>query len=208
MTDSSVTTESHTQERILEAAKLVFAEKGYHAARVSDIVEQAGVAQGTFYLYFKSKQAIFTSLVDTFFSQLLEEALSAAPIEAVTSPEQMLQQVHNVWRIILRHFRDDRSLAYLILREARCIGPEFEERIQAYYQQAVGWLADYASKGAKLGLVRPLDPQLAAWAVLGMFERTVYQLVVLEGRDDIELMADQLLELELRGLMADGAKGG
>ncbi len=52
-----------TRERLLQSAKHIFSEKGYWGTRVSDIVKEAGVSQGTFYLYFKSKDEIFKELV-------------------------------------------------------------------------------------------------------------------------------------------------
>lgn len=74
LTDMSVT--ASVRDRLLTAAVEVFAAKGYTATRVSDIVGQAGVAQGTFYLYFRSKQAIFEELLDTCFSRASARAAS------------------------------------------------------------------------------------------------------------------------------------
>ena len=52
-----------TRQRILDAAETVFGERGYEAASIVDITRAAGVAQGTFYLYFNSKKAVFAELV-------------------------------------------------------------------------------------------------------------------------------------------------
>jgi AcrR family transcriptional regulator len=54
----------------MEAGIAVFAEKGYQRTKVSDVARRAGVAQGTFYLYFDSKKSLFLSLLDEFFLRL------------------------------------------------------------------------------------------------------------------------------------------
>ena len=63
------------RQRLLTAAAEVFFEEGYSAARVSDVVARAEVAQGTFYLYFKSKEAVFVALDEMFFAELLAVTL-------------------------------------------------------------------------------------------------------------------------------------
>src|SRR5579862_7413974 len=71
-----------TRRRLLDAAEDVFAELGYHDASIVRIVERAGVAQGTFYIYFRSKQEIFEELVADLNARL-REAMSAAAAEGV-----------------------------------------------------------------------------------------------------------------------------
>ncbi|WP_180994367.1 TetR/AcrR family transcriptional regulator [Bacillus sp. Marseille-P3661] len=61
----------NTEELLVESALLIFSEKGYHSTRISDIVKNAGVSQGTYYLYFKNKEDIFIKLVDQFLDRIL-----------------------------------------------------------------------------------------------------------------------------------------
>ena len=67
-----------TRQRVLEAAEQVFGVKGYHGASVTEITRAAGVAQGTFYLYFRGKKEIFLDLVDTLSSRLVAVSREAA----------------------------------------------------------------------------------------------------------------------------------
>lgn len=60
-----------TREKLLQSAKELFSKKGYYETKVSDIVEKAGVAQGTFYLYFKSKEEILLNLIKTLHEDLI-----------------------------------------------------------------------------------------------------------------------------------------
>ena len=77
MTNSAAPTSNDTRERILEAAVKVFATKGYHDAKVDDIVSESNTSKGSFYFYFPSKQDIFLALSDTF-TDLLESKLTQA----------------------------------------------------------------------------------------------------------------------------------
>lgn len=196
-------TESHdpTRARLIDAAKRVFASKGYQATRVSDVVEAAGVAQGTFYLYFASKEEAFRQLVDEFHATVLEPALRVTPSAEQSDPGEAIDAIRNVWLTALYGFRDDRPLARIILREARGMNPDVSDTIQAYYARTVDALVECVRTSSLKHMVRDVDLELVGWAVVGMFERVAYQKIVLEGRDDVEYIADQLFKLELHGLL-------
>jgi AcrR family transcriptional regulator len=200
--DMSVT--SSARDRLLTAATEVFASKGYTATRVSDIVGQAGVAQGTFYLYFKSKQAIFEHLIDTSCSSLLADTLGTYSLREVSHPEEVIEQARVLWLTILQRCRQERALVSLMLREAGAAGPEVVARIQAHYQRCIDGLATYIQIAIERQIYRPVDPQLAGWAIFGMLERAVHYAVLVNEQADLNQLADDLVRLELGGLLADG----
>lgn len=70
-----------TREKLLQSAKELFSKKGYYETKVSDIVEKSGVAQGTFYIYFKSKEEIFLELVKSLHLDLMERLEKYIKIE-------------------------------------------------------------------------------------------------------------------------------
>ncbi|MFN4307770.1 TetR/AcrR family transcriptional regulator [Sulfurihydrogenibium azorense] len=70
-----------TREKLLQSAKELFSKKGYYETKVSDIVEKSGVAQGTFYIYFKSKEEIFLELVKSLHQDLMERLEKYIKIE-------------------------------------------------------------------------------------------------------------------------------
>lgn len=204
MTDMSVTISSPLRDRLLAAATKVFAAKGYLATRVSDIVGEAGVAQGTFYLYFKSKRAIFEHLIDSFFSRLLAETLGTYSSRAVSRPEEVIARSRVVWRTVLQRCRQERALVILALQETGAAGPEVLARLQANYQRVIDGEAAAIEAGIARGLFRPVHPQLAAWAIVGMLERAVHYAVLVEEQADVDQLAEDLVRLELGGLLVDG----
>ncbi len=181
----------------------MFASKGYNATRVSDIVRQAGVAQGTFYLYFKSKQAIFEHLLDTFFSRLLADTLGTYSPREVSRPEEAIAQARALWLTLLQRCRQERALVSLALRETGAADPELAARLQANYQRVIDGLAAYIEIAIARGLYRPVHPQLAGWAIVGMLERAVYYAVFVEDQADLDQLAGDLVRLELGGLLVD-----
>lgn len=201
-TDMSVTLP--VRDRLLTAATEVIASKGYSATRVSDIVQQAGVAQGTFYLYFKSKQAILEHLLDTFCSQLLDDTLGTYRLGEGSRLEDLIAQARQLWRTVLQRCRQERALMQLALREPGAAGPEVVARLQAHYQRVIDGFATYIEAAIAHGLCRPVDPRLAAWAIFGMLERAVHYAVLIEEQADLDQVADDLVRIELGGLLVDG----
>lgn len=190
-----------TRERLVLAAAEVFAASGYHASRVSDIVTRAGVAQGTFYLYFPSKEAVFVELTDRFFTRTLAETLgSHDPQEAATAAD-VAAQVRAMWRILVVRCREQPAAAMAVLRDAPALGPEIRDRVRGYYQRMVDGLAAYITAAAGRGLVRPVDPRLAGWLVTGLIERAVHYALVIDPGADAGWLADQFMTIEGGGLL-------
>lgn len=189
--------------RLLEAAAGVFGEQGFTAARVSDIVARAGVAQGTFYLYFKNKKAIFLELVDSFFDRLLTETIGRFPVEAVTGPEDAVRQIRTIWRIVLSDCRAQRDLVALVLHEAGALGPAYRDHVARHYQRTAEAMAAYVREAAGRGILRATAPELTAWVVIGMVERAIHYAVFVAPEADLDALAADLTRIELGGLLAD-----
>ena len=94
-------TEAERREQILTAARKVFREKGYDATTVADIVAEAGVAQGTFYLYFPSKKDAVISLAVRVLDELARLIPSALQVAFVFGQEENAAQVQQIMAKIL-----------------------------------------------------------------------------------------------------------
>ena len=217
MTDMSVTSlgdvraasaEQPVKVRLLEAAVRVFGEQGFSAARVSDIVARAGVAQGTFYLYFRNKKAIFLELVDGFFDRLLTETIGRFPAAAVTGPEDAVRQIRAIWQIVLADCRAQRGLVALVLHEAGALDPACRDHMARHYQRTAEAMAAYVREAAGRGILRATAPELTAWAVIGMVERAIHYAVFVAPEADLDALATDLTRIELGGLLAAPASLG
>ncbi len=201
LTDMTVIEQAPIRHRLLEAATSIFAHKGYHATRVSDIVKEVGVAQGTFYLYFANKEAIFTELVHIFFARLLQDTLGAYQPASTHDAEEITRIIRSIWRVLLRRFQQERPMVLIILREAGAVGPAFAAEIQTMYEQVISGLTFYAQQWMMVGQIRSLNVQLVGWVVLGIAERAAYFVASSQEALDLDQLADELTQLELHGLL-------
>ena len=157
-----------TRTRILEAAVKVFATKGYHDAKVDDIVSEAQTSKGAFYFYFPSKQDIFIALSDTF-ADLLESKLS----EAMQSEDHGLQQMDAALRVSLGLFSQYRGLAKIALVQAVGLGAVFEERRRTINDRLTRLVQTRLEVAAAEGSIPPLKADLAARAWVGALNEIV-----------------------------------
>ncbi|HVY47420.1 MAG TPA: helix-turn-helix domain-containing protein, partial [Minicystis sp.] len=100
------------RQELLRAARDVFATKGFHAAKVDDIVAAANVAKGTFYLYFRDKRSVFSELVDMFFLRL-----GGAILKVDVRGDVKAQIQHNI-RAIVAVLLDDPALTHILMSYA------------------------------------------------------------------------------------------
>ena len=157
-----------TRNRILEAAVKVFATKGYHDAKVDDIVGEAQTSKGAFYFYFPSKQDIFIALSDTF-AALLESKLS----EAMQSESHGLQQMDAALQTSLGLFSQYRGLAKIALVQAVGLGAVFEERRRAINDRLTRLVQTRLEVAVAEGSIPPLKTDLAARAWVGSLNEIV-----------------------------------
>jgi TetR/AcrR family fatty acid metabolism transcriptional regulator len=186
------------RDRILEAAVKVFARKGYFAARVADIAGQAGVADGTIYLYFRSKEDILVSLFDEIMAEHIERGREElAAVEGAEARLLVIAQHH------LRLLGGNRDLAVVFQVELRQ-STKFMERFTA------GWLHDYLAvisevieEGQNDGTLRPdLPRKLATKAFFGALDEMVTSWILSPKDYDLVSQAAPVVDLFLRGAAA------
>src|SRR5687767_2869617 len=106
--------------QILLRARDVFARHGYHAAKIDDIVAAAGVARGTFYLYFQDKRSIFEELVDQLFARISGAIHALEPTDETRTIESQIRD--NIGRV-LTVLLNDRPMAKILLADVVGVDP-------------------------------------------------------------------------------------
>ncbi|HPQ80371.1 MAG TPA: TetR/AcrR family transcriptional regulator [bacterium] len=182
---------------ISEAAAACFADRGYHATQVSDIIAKAGVARGTFYLYFKSKHDIFDTILDEFISTL-QDQIRIVDLSSETSPAKQVRG--NVQRVIDLMFSRP-EIGRILFNEAVGLDPEIDDRLKDFYGSILGMIERSISKGMGLGIVRRVDPRVAACIILGGFREILVQVAIFKTSSvDRKIIVDSLIDVLLGGL--------
>lgn len=160
-TAPATTRGERTKARLLEAAEVVFARLGYTEASIVRITEEAGVGQGTFYLYFDSKLAIFEELVED-----LNRRVRHAMTEAAAAESTRLDAERAGFRAFFE-FTAAHPALYRVVREAEFVSPR---TLRLHYSRIVeGYIAGLSDAQAA-GEVGDVDPAVAAWALMGIGE--------------------------------------
>ncbi|MFQ5854195.1 MAG: TetR/AcrR family transcriptional regulator [Anaerolineae bacterium] len=183
-----------TRRRILEAAIEVFAGKGYHEARVDEIVEVSKTSKGAVYSYFPSKEQVFLALVDEF-ARLLEEQFE----EAMAREESELRRVDAALRTCLDTFGRYRKLAKIFLVQAAGLGTAFEEKRLEIHDRFASLIKSHLDQAVADGDIPPLDTQVAAHAWMGAIYEVVIRWVY-TGRPKPEQALPTLRTMLLRSI--------
>jgi AcrR family transcriptional regulator len=187
------------REQVLVCAQRVFSRKGYHAAGVADIIAEAGVARGTFYLYFESKRAIFDELLGRLLA-LLQGSVKRIDVSPGAPPpfEQLLANVNRVVDTLYDH----REMTRVLLRTAPGIDADFDRKLDECYGRLRAIIESALATGEAMGLVRPCDHDVASLCVLGTVKEVMLHFTVnTTGRSvDRRQLARELLEYNLKGL--------
>ena len=159
---------SDKRERILGAAERVFARRGFFAARVSEIAKDAGVADGTIYLYFKSKDDLLISLFEHRMKQVNE--VLRATIAGV-SPERPLEQLRAFIKAYLRLVHDEPAAAEVLTIELRQSSKFMKEYENPQFADFLRMLGGLITAGQERGELDDAIPShVAARMIFGMLD--------------------------------------
>lgn len=175
------------RQQILLNARDVFAKHGYHAAKIDDIVAAAGVARGTFYLYFEDKRAIFEEIVDRTFARL---GMSIVRVDTEHPNRTVGDQIRDNIRAIVHALLEDPATTKILLSDAVGLDPAFDRKLISFYEETGKLLESSLADGQERGIVAPGDARMFAIMTLGAMKEIMYQ-VTMRGLDYSE---DRIVE--------------
>jgi AcrR family transcriptional regulator len=196
------------QRHILEHAKRVFAERGFHAANVSHICAAAGIGRGTLYLYFANKKAVFTAIVRECLARvqaLMERrrARSYPPPEELRRGEAIEWSARQLRRVFEVAFQDERTLR-ILLREAVGLDASVEKLLGEIDDVLIALVAADLADSQAAGIVRAdLDPRLTATLMVGGAEKLALAALRSAEPIDIGRLALETTRLHLVGILSD-----
>jgi AcrR family transcriptional regulator len=182
-----------TRAQLLEAAELVFGEVGYEHASISEITKRAGVALGTFYIYFPHKQAVFTQLVDE-----LGLRLRAALAEKVKAATTRLEMERAGFKAFFEFASKHHNL-YRIVRQAEFVDVEVYHR---YYRSLAAAYTKGLSRAMEKGEIGDFDPEVMAYALMGIADMLGMRFVIWESPEHLDRVVDEVMEFVGSGLLS------
>ena len=188
------------QGRLVHSAKIAFASKGYYATSISQIVEQAGIARGTFYQYFDNKLHIFESILDSFL-QDLESCVKPVSLNPEATPP--LAQIQDNLTRVLDLVLQERDLTQILLHQGGTPDHTVETRLNDFYRQVAEMIERSLNLGIAMRLVRQCDTRLTAYSIIGAVKEVVLQLTsTSKPQPLVEELVQELLRFGMMGILA------
>ncbi|MFP3916656.1 TetR/AcrR family transcriptional regulator [Lysinibacillus telephonicus] len=183
-------------KQIIDAAVIAIAENGYHQAQVSKIAKQAGVADGTIYLYFKNKEDILISVFQEKMGVFVEN-LQLIIQKGETSTEKLSQMIDNHFNVLA----NDRHLATVTQLELRQSNKEIRLKINSILKEYLKLLDEILVEGMVKGEFHSgMDVRVARQMVFGTIDETITSWVMNDFRYDLLATAPKVRQLLLNGL--------
>ena len=180
-----------TLRRILDAAELEFGTRGFHDASIVSITTKAGVAQGTFYIYFDSKERLYRELVAD-----LGARLRSYLSEAVANTSDRIEAERQGLRAFIAFVREHGNL-YRIVMESQFVDPEAFRR---YFMDFGGAYQAGLERAIKAGEVRAGETEGRAWALMGISLFAGLRYGIWEPERDVAPLIDSITDMIERGL--------
>lgn len=191
-------TKSERRRELLDAAREVFVEKGFGAASIDDIVARAGVARGTFYLYFQDKRAVFEALVDEFLSRISECVKSIDLAPGAAPPVEQLRA--NIRRVVALSLGEP-TIVKLAFFDATGLDPELDEKLHGYYEALRTLIDESLEMGQSLGMVRDGDRRVMVAIGLGGLKEVLVDAVRGDLLADADAITDEIMRFLAGGLL-------
>jgi TetR/AcrR family transcriptional regulator, fatty acid metabolism regulator protein len=186
------------REAILKAATQVFARSGFFQSQVADVAREAGVAAGTVYLYFRSKDDLLVSL----FERTMQEAIAEghAALDGVSDPHERLTRIA---RLHLERLGRDRDLAVVFQVELRQSTKFMERFSSTYLRDYLGLIRDTLAHGQASGHFRAdINPTIAAKIFFGALDEMATNWILSRRRYSLVAQAGAIVDLFINGVGA------
>jgi AcrR family transcriptional regulator len=194
---------SQRRDQIMAAAKEVFARKGFHATTIADIAKRAGLAYGSVYWYFDSKDELFHALMAAEESALRTHVAAAlgAPAENFGQEESLRVAV----RATLEFFESDKATVKLLLRDPFALGERFEKHLGGTYERFIDDIEAFIVAAQERGEVVSAPPRMVAYTLAALVGQLAHRRLSTDDDVTAAQVADFVVALVLDGLRPRGA---
>jgi TetR/AcrR family fatty acid metabolism transcriptional regulator len=183
------------RERIIAAAAKLFGDKGYHDTTTAEIAESAGVAAGTIYIYFSSKEELLVAVFEEFLGRHMQRLREG--VERETTPRDKLMRLLTLGLELMQDNPDSARIFLSQLRQSTKMITTVAKRSSRAYKDII---EDILTEGAQTGLCRDVNVPATASMLFGAFQSTVLDWVADGCSYALVDMLDELTEFVLHGV--------
>ncbi len=185
------------REAILRAATKVFARRGYFNSKVADVAKEAGIADGTVYLYFKSKDEILHSIFDRAMAEFIAEGKKE--LAEIESPQDKLRRIAELH---LEKLGADRDMAIVFQVELRGSTKFMQEFSAAGFAEYLDIIQQTFIEGQRTGVFhKDLKPIVCAKILYGALDEMVTNWILSNNSYPLAPMADEVLKVFFGGVL-------
>lgn len=188
---------------IIKAAIKVFAKKGFHDTKISDIAKAAKIADGTIYIYFKNKDDILISCLE----ELIDNLLSYTYAE-VDKTEDALEKIHKFIEVHINFLHTHPNHARLLMIELRQ-SPEFYQKYPAFspMKRYLSYLSSLCEKAIESGKLRKVDPKILTTMIFGTMDFVLTRWLLNDYEADLNDVKAQMADILGNGLLIKTGEG-
>lgn len=189
------------RERIIAAAAKLFGDKGYHDTTTAEIAESAGVAAGTIYIYFSSKEELLVAVFEEFLGKHMDRLREGVNRER--TPEDKLTRLLTLGLELMQNNPDSARIFLSQLRQSTKMITTVVKRSSRVYKDII---EDILTEGARTGLCRDVNVPAAGSMLFGAYQSTVLDWVADGCSYTLTDMTGELTEFVLHGICSDNYK--
>ncbi len=190
------------REKIINAAAKFFGEKGYHNTTTSEIAEAAGVAAGTIYIYFTSKEELIVAVFEEFLGRHMERL--QAGVESVDGPIARIRRLMTLGLELMENNPESAKIFLSQLRQSTTMIKTVAKRSSRAYKDIIEAVL---TDGVAKGVFREMDTGHVASMLFGAYQMTVLDWVASDSSYPLADKAKELSDFVLIGLACDVPKG-
>jgi AcrR family transcriptional regulator len=190
---------SRRRDEIMAAAKKVFARKGFHATTIADIAKEAGLAYGSIYWYFDSKDDLFHALMAVE-EYALRTHLAVALAANGAQPDTGEAAFRAAVQATFEFFEADKATVKLLFRDAYALGDRFEKHLGGIYERFIGDVESFVFAAQKRGEVVVAPPRMIAYTLAALIGQLAHRRLSTDDGVTAAEVADFVVTLVLNGL--------
>lgn len=197
--EAKILTEKQQEKRntIIASAIKIFAQYGFHKAKISQIAQDANVADGTVYLYFKNKEDLLIKVFEDIISDRLDQLRNL-----ITQEQSAMDKLISFFKNHVDLFTDHPFVARLVAVELRQ-SPDFLEKYPTYrpLREYLGFIETLITGAINEGSIRPVDPQAISFLIIGTMNFVITEWSMHNQSFSLNEMKNNIADIVLNGLL-------